>query len=239
MALWTWDGIRWRKAPWHEGRWPRPQLAVVWGCGESLRTVMAPDGAFNIVQNHGWQLVHPDLWVGMDTPAMFSSPDGEHNSAGDWPKVYRGVYAELPSGLPDGRKARDIPLAHFADLAVGDRMSEDFFPNRGQEQKFMCGKARDAQNTGISTMHVAIQVALWMGFKRLGFAGIDLNKATSYAFRDKSDKWTLKQIIKVNQLLNEEFRWFRWFVPAAVKRGIECVCLAPESRLKELMPCQG
>lgn len=212
-------------------------MAVVWGCASSLRTTPSPPDAFNVVQNHGWQVIRPDLWVGMDAPAMFGG-----NSAGEWPKVYRHAYTELPSGLPDGRKARDIDMAFFPDLMVGSRASDDFFPTSGIDQRFMIGPALNKQQTGISTMHIAIQLALWMGFKRLGFAGIDLEKATDYAFPEHSRKWTLAQVRKVNQLLQEEYRWFKWFTPAAEKRGVTCVCLSPSSRLANLMEvvkCQG
>jgi len=229
MALWRWArtplASTWVKCPWHEqGHWPRPARAVIYGCGSSLHTASTQGVGFRIVQNHAWRVVEPDLWVGLDPPAMFDDPDtGRHLSDTIFPKVYRGTYPDLPA-YPNRAepRARDIPFAHFADVVTADR--DAIFANHGLEQKFMWTK---------NTMHLAIQVALWMGFTDIAFAAVDLQG--HYAFPEIERKWTLAQIKKVNQLLQEEFRWFKWFIPEATRRGIRISCLSPQSRLMELL----
>jgi len=226
MALWRWTPPpkpHWVKCPWHkQGKWPRPARAVIYGSGQSLISAPVPEDAFRIVFNRAWQVVEPHLWVGLDRPAIFDSPNG-HLSATTFPKVYRGFFSSYPALPGDSTQlARDIPCAHFADTATGDR--DEIFANHGLDQTFLWTE---------NTMHFAIQIALWMGFRDLAFAGIDLHGR--YFSREIQQRLTLRQIKASNQLLVEEFRWFKRFIPEANRRGIRISCLSPGSKLMELL----
>jgi len=212
MAIWTWTGTRYEKCPWHKTNISHLK-AMIYGCGTSLNTAnVAPSGYFRIVQNKAYERVVPHVWVGLDTPDIFSK---EH-TASAYRKVYRGNHGlELVDGIP----AREYPETYFADVVPLPK--EEIFTQKGLNCQFVWQK---------NTLTVAIQLAIYMGFKTIGFTGIDLQG-------DYFDNRTLTDAEqkKIDMLLAEEFEFMKWLCSAASLSGIALENHSPNSRLCEIM----
>jgi hypothetical protein len=211
MAIWTWSGLNWEKCPWHN--LDKGNLkAMIYGCGPSLNTApKTPEGYFRIVQNMGFKSVEPHVWLGMDDPDFwdqdfFNSP---------FRKVLRGSFGGAEA---KGQPVKDFPETYFIDVKAQSR--DSVFLNRGLDCQFYWNK---------NTMQVAIHLALYMGFKTIAFAGIDL-QGDYFDKRELSDS----KRAELNQLLKEEFTWLKWFAEVTEKTGITLENYSENSRLNEI-----
>lgn len=212
MALWTWTGTSWAKCPWHS--LSKGNLkAVIYGSGESLKEVdKAPAGYMRIVQNWAVKEVEPHIWIGMDKPETF----GRELMDTPFRKVFRGSYAgELVDGIP----AKEYPETYFIDVKQQDRGA--VFHNRGLDCQFYWNK---------NTMQVAIHLALWMGFKHLAFAGVDLRG--NYV---DGRELTAKEKADTERLLKEEFEWMKWFKMCSGFGNIKLENMSGKGRLNEII----
>jgi hypothetical protein len=212
MGLWAWDGEEWRKQCWCRDE--RPGRCVIYGSGPSLKTAPNIPGAFRLVQNHAARFVEPHLWVGLDDPALY-----DYIAYAPFRRVYRGNYAD---NLVDGIPARRLPDSYFADVKEMSPIS--IFEQKGIDAAFMWNK---------NTLAFAVQMALWLGFRVVSFAGIDLKGA--YA-----DGRELSEVDRLDceKLWDEQLAFMKWLAERASARQIRVTCLSPESRLATVMPVE-
>jgi hypothetical protein len=212
MSLWKWTGTNFEKCPWHNTN--NRLKAVLYGSGTSLLYAdKEPEGSVKFVQNRAHETVDPDIWIGMDLPENFK------DDLFDTPfrKIFRGNYANIKhNGIP----LKEYPETYFIDAT--SKKSEDIFFNRGLETQFYFPK---------HTMGTALHLILWMGFKHIVFSGIDLQG--DYA--DKR-KMSPEKADETKRLLDEEFLFMSWFIPAAINAGIKIENTSEKSRLKEILP---
>ena len=213
IALWTWSGMNWSKCPWHAE--DKGNLkAVIYGSGESLKEVdKFPKGYMRIVQNKAVSEVEPHIWIGMDEP---EADFGRELMESPFRKVFRGNYAGM---LVDGIPAKEYPETYFIDVKPQNKSV--VFGNRGLDCSFYWNK---------NTMQVTIHLALWMGFKTIAFAGVDLGG--SYFDKRKLSK---KRKANTDRLLKQQFEWMKWFVKACKRAGITLENMSENSRLKEII----
>lgn len=213
MAIWKWTGVGYEKCPWFSTS-TGSLKAMLYGSAMSLHdSDKAPNGYMRIVQNRSFKLVEPHIWIGMDEPSVF----GKELLDTPYRKVFRGNHSQC---LVNGVKAREYPETYWMD--VNDTKRESIFFNRGLDCQFFWNK---------NTMQTALHMILWMGFKSIGFSGIDLG---GKYFDDR--KLTDQQIEETNLLLHQEFEFMRWFCEICNNQSISLSCFSKKSRLSELMP---
>lgn len=212
MALWYWNGAAMSRADWHRLR--RPERAVLYGAGESLNDAdPAEKGAVRFVQNHAYKVVTPHYWVAMDKLEYFEPAAPRQQCM----KVLRGPYCDE---TVDGQLAKEYPDTYWADIASEGRDMVWF--ERGAHTRFFW----DAHTLG-----VALHLILYMGFRSIAFAGIDL----------RGEYFDRREVSPEDRALNErlwprELEFLSWFAGVAKTEGIELVNRSPGSRLEEIMP---
>lgn len=207
MALWT------KNKQWEKCQWQADDKAMIYGCGESVKDAdTSPEGYTKIVQNYSHNIIQPDIWIGMDKPEAF----GRKLLDTPYKKVFRGNYANM---LVDGIPACEFPETYWIDVSKQKRASVLY--NKGINCPFYWNQ---------NTFQVAIHLALWMGFKTLAFAGIDLQ---GKYFDNR--KLTKQQVARTELLLVEEFNWMKWFAECAKKLGITLENMSLTSRLTEII----
>jgi len=215
MALWKWTGTNFEKCAWYSTNMHNLK-AMIYGCASSLKEApVNPKGYLRIVQNMGYKVIEPHIWIGMDEPEWF----GPEFSEMPYRKVWRGNYAgNLVANIP----AKEYPEMYFMDVVKQDR--HELFYRKGLDCQFVW--------VG-NTMVAAIHLALWMGFKTIGFAGIDLQ---GMYFDDKDSTLTEQEKINTKRLLEEEFEFMTWLVGCGRATGITFENYSKTSRLSEIMP---
>jgi len=216
MPLWTYTGVKFEKCPWQ--RISRPDKAMLYGCGQSLLTAPSTPNAVRFVQNHAHRIVTPHVWTALDKPEAFTDCLRKPG----FPKVMRGNFSsDLSGGIP----ARDWPDTYFADVAEGsfDLM---FFGDSGIDAKFVWAK-----NTMATTLHIM----LWMGFRDIVFAGVDLH-GSYFDGRILTNEQEESQA----RLHDQEFVWLKQFADCCRRRVIQLRTVDASSRLAEIMEvCDG
>ena len=207
MALWSWPNSQWVKVPLyrdaHSGK------ALIYGTGPSLATAPTPPDRLRISLNFAFLKIEPHIAVAMDFPALFG--DLVHRP---FMKVFRGNYGVE---LVDGREARLYPGTFFADTDMKNRPHEAMFNHAGDDTVFIWTK---------TTLAVAVHLALWLGYRNLGFAGVDLSNNLVPG----------QPMTSTDQTLEQEYQWMRWFAKESKRRGIILGTYSQESRLTEIMP---
>jgi len=218
MALWTWNGADWEKAAWQ--RLSRPDPCVIFGSAPSLDAADKDEkGCFRIVLNDAYKKVMPHLYVAMD------KPDYPHlQGVLDLPcrKVYRGQYSECEG--KGGRKAKEFGDVYFADIEPGEK--GHVFYRRDRDAKFLWLN---------NTLTVSVHLAVWMGFKKIIFSGIDL---TMGRFEGGTSAAAERQSLTAT-LRDQEFAFLKWFAASAPAAGIEVVNRSETSRLREFIKTEG
>lgn len=213
MAIWRKEAGKWLQPPWHAE--PHPGRVVIYGSGQSLHTAPTIPGSTRLVLNFAHRVIPPDIWIGLDRVEIFDAA----LLLSPVVKVFKGG---RQNETYQGQPAHALPGAHFADVAVGNRI--DIFAPASLETKFLWAK---------NTLTLGIQLALHMGYRHISFAGVDLRGP--YFDQDCQDR---SKPDKVRQLLEEEFQFMRWFKHACDHRGIETFNLSPGSRLAKIFPAQ-
>jgi len=213
MALWKWSGHEWNKCPWHSAH--NPLTAVVCGTGESLNEHVRDDEKFYFVLNHGYQKVRPDVWVGLDKPALWAD-----NGLLSKPfcKVLRG---NMANDIVYGKEARLYPNTYWADIKA--LTLSDIFNQKGIDAVFHWSK---------NSMTMALQLAVWMGFKRIELVGVNLGGESFNKLYSKPE-----DVARQNQLYDEQVKFFQWFHKSAQIEGITVVSATLDSRLNSFMEC--
>ena len=210
MALWRWSGNKYEKVDWHCLAAKLP--ATLFGGGSSLNDAdLNAPGTFRFVQNRSWLKVEPHLWCGLENPEAH----GKDLLDTPFRKVLRGNFAqELVAGIP----AREYPETYWADVETVPL--ENILLSRTADTKFIWQK---------NTMYFTLHMMVWMGYRDIRLAGIDLHGD----YFDKPD-FGLANKRLVGQLLQEQFKFFEWFAPAAASVGIKLTNLSPGSRLAKI-----
>jgi len=213
MALWTWNSTNWEKATWQ--RLARTEPVVIYGCAPSLDTADKEEkGCFRIVQNEGYKKVEPHILVAMDAPEKF-----EETYTLPCKKVFRGDFNKARDSK--GRMVKTYSEVYFADIGKGSPI--DVFFRRDADTRFLW------QN---NTLTVSVHLAIWMGFRKIIFSGIDLSRERFSEGEKAVDK---KQEDSRARLRDQEFAFLSWFAESAASVGIELVNRSETSRLKEIM----
>lgn len=214
MSLWRWSGNKYEKVDWHclASRMP----ATLFGSGQSLNdaNLVAP-GTVRFVQNRGWAKVDPHIWCGLDDPGLF----GRELLDTPFRKVFRGNHAEH---LVDGIRAREYPETYWADVEA--MPLENILLSRTADTKFIWQK---------NTMYFTLHMMVWMGYRDIRLAGIDLH-GHYYDLSDTLDTYSVANRKRIHQLMDEQFKFFQWFAPAAASVGIKLTNLSPGSRLAKI-----
>jgi hypothetical protein len=211
MAIWTHTGTEVVKVPWH--RIGRPDRAILYGCGPSLNEAQQKKIGTRFVQNHGYKVVRPDYWIGMDQPEAF----GADLLTFSCPKIFRGNFSRKPLL---GRETFELPNSFFMDVEPGD-LRDVFQRQRDINTKFVWAK-----NTMVSALHLII----WMGFKDILFCGIDLQGP--YFDNRELDGWHEES---VRTLLGQELQFLEQFAVTCRIAGIKLRNGSPKSKLAEFM----
>jgi len=195
MALWTMAENGWAKVPMHGTM--KGGKCVICGCGPSLATTAIPEDRYKIVLNDAYKTVEPDMWVALDEPSIFG-PEIIKTSC---VKVLRGGHQ---AELVDEREAASFPGTFFADLK--DLPRECVFDHPHLDYLFVWKK---------QTMIFATQLAWYLGFSDVAFAGVDLRDG-----RHVPKEFTEDQLKKDRMVWAQQAEYFNWWVPEAMKRGI-------------------
>lgn len=208
MALWSMAGDGWVKAPMHGTM--RGAKCVICGCGPSLAEAEIPEDRYKIVLNDGYKTVKPDMWVALDKPDIFGMDIMERPCA----KILRGGHQ---TELVEGREARTFPNTFFGDLR--DLPRECVFDHPHLDYLFVWQR---------QTMIFATQMAWYLGFGDVAFAGVDLRDG-----RHIPKEFTEAEIKKNRLVWSQQTEYFKWWIPEALKRGIKVSSLA-DGLLREL-----
>ena len=154
QGLWRFNGSVWATVDWH--RVFTPGTCIICGSGMGLTDYVPDPKNFHICINAAWKIVRPDIWVGMDSPAYF----GKELMDQMFRKVLKGGSQE---DLVDGFKVQSYPETYFPSDA--EVPLENVMLDRRAEPTFVWQK---------NSFIPAIQLAVWMGFRRIGFAGVNL-----------------------------------------------------------------
>ena len=204
--LWAWNEI---KNKWDTIEWKAkqtPGTAIIVGSGLSVqKEVEYPPCSLKIVQNMAYQFVKPDIWIGMDKPKMFPQVFSTY----DYPKICRGNMFDFE--VMD-TKVKLIPETYFMSMKIIPR-----------ESIFSANIFSWTKNTLVPS----VQLAIWMGYKKIAFHGVDLKG--NYADGRKL-------LAKTQKLLNQEYIWLKWLNGECKKKGIQLINLSgKDSRLSEFI----
>lgn len=154
QGLWRHNGTQWVLVDWHRAY--TPGTCIICGSGMGLTTFVPDPKDFHICINAAWRFVRPDIWIGMDSPAFF----GKELMAQMFRKVLRGGSQDE---MVEGAKVHSYPETYFPSNS--DVPLDSVMLDRRAEPTFVWRK---------NSFIPAIQLAVWMGFRRIGFAGVNL-----------------------------------------------------------------
>ena len=157
MSLWRHEGSKFETVDWH--RLYTPGTAVVCGSGYGLKTYKADPANLHICINAAYKTVRPDVWVAMDNPDFF----GKQVLSQPFRKILRG---NMPFVAIEGRPTHAFPETYFVD--IDDGPLSNVFLDRTANPTFVWTK---------NSFLPAIQLAVWMGYRTIGFAGVNLGGA--------------------------------------------------------------
>jgi hypothetical protein len=207
MGLWYWPDSHWVRVPLYRDR--HDGKALICGTGPSLATAPQPADRLRISLNFAFLKVEPHIAVAMDFPVLLG--DMVHRP---FMKVFRGNYGDE---LVDNKAAKLYPNTFFADTDMNNRPHEAMFDHASDTTMFIWTK---------TTLAVAVHLALWLGYRNLGFIGVDLyNDLVPGQVSSSTD-----------QTLECEYQWMRWFAKEAKCHGITLGTYSPNSRLTTVMP---
>jgi len=209
MALWTMANDGWVKAPMHGIM--KSAKCVICGCGSSLKDAVIPDDRYKIVLNDAYETVKPDCWVALDKPEFFSLDIMEKPIT----KVLRGGHQK--EKIAD-REASSFPATYFCDIREVPYQCVFDYPHLDY---LFCWQSQ--------TMILAVQLAWYLGFKDIAFAGVDLADG-----RHNDKAFTPEQIEKNRKVWSQQVTFFKWWIAEARKRDIT-VSSITDGLLRELI----
>jgi hypothetical protein len=165
--------------------------------------------------NKTYPYIQPDIWIGMDEPENYNSFLLEE----PFPKIFRGGYQNHKYF---GKDLCRYYNTHFM-----------CFANKENESKI--GAAKDKRFWWHkNTFYSAIDVALWMGFKRIFLFGVDLDNSQKHYF--DGTILTKEQEASNKKLYDGQFSWFDYIIKKCKENKAEIFSCSPGSRINTLIP---
>ena len=217
------DGDNWRN--WETYNTQNNNIAILVGGGPSLNkidvTKLTGPGKTVFGLNTTYPKVRPDIWLGMDDPKcydrkVFYEP---------FPKILRGNYYDKNvEGIP----LLKLPSMYFASVSTFDHKADIFY---------RIGKDTDSFIWDKNVFVTAINIILYMGFRKIYLAGVDfsLNDGDYHygenVLSKKYKDWN-------ENLYNHLYRYTEWLASTGKMCGIDIKSISPDSSINEFLPFQ-
>lgn len=214
------DGDQWRH--WHCYNKQQSKVAILVGGGPSLGKIdiskLKGPGKTIFGLNTTYPHVIPDIWVGMDDPKCYDRRVF-HES---FPKIVRGNYFN--------RECEGIPLkklsnVYFASVSEFEHKADIFYRIGSDTTTFIWDR-----NVFITAMNLI----LYMGFKKIYLAGVDFSLdegdySYSNSLTDKQKKWN-------TSLYSKLYDYTEWLASTGTYCGIDIQSISPDSPINEVLP---
>lgn len=215
------DGDTWRNYSIYNKN--NHNVGIFVGCGPSFNevdlNVLKGGGKTVLSINTTYPTLKPDIWMGMDNPTCYD----EKVYTEAFPKILRGGFQDHEM---QGKTLKEYPNTYFASieeipLVEKHRIFDFSLP---ESEVFVWHK---------NSFAVAMNVMLYMGFKKIYLLGVDLSmeKLNYFDGRDLNKKeidWNMN-------LYNSLYGYIEWFSEECKKIGVSVYSLSKDSRINDII----
>jgi len=221
MALWRYvDNIEMERTSFHKKRVSAD--AYICCPGPSLNLINPEDlkkpGVTTFGINRSYPYIKPDVWFGMDFPQCYPREVF-------WESFVKIMRGGMQGFSCEGHHLSVCPNLYFADCKETD--------NVGLVFEFDSDDMIFAWTNNV--MLIALNIVLWMGYKRIHFLGCDFStEEGDYhdGIKELSDENRRRNNILYDQLNN----FLKYFSEQGNERGVKVFSCTPDSRINEYLP---
>ena len=215
------DGSVWRN--WECYNSAKGNIAILVGGGPSLNKIdidkLSGPGKTVFGLNTTYPHVRPDIWIGMDDPScydrkVFYEP---------FPKIMRGNYYDR---FCENTKVTSLPNVLFASVKKTKRKSDLFYSIKEDTDAFIWHE---------NVFATALNILLYMGFKKIYLAGVDFSLDEKSYFHDDIVLDDRKKAWNRN-LYDSLYKYTEWLHQTGGMCGIELCSISPDSKINNFMP---
>lgn len=215
------DGNRWRH--WECFNTAQKNVAILVGGGPSLNNIdvsaLTGPGKTVFGLNTTYPTVRPDIWIGMDDPRCYNRQVFYE----PFPKIMRGNYYNLEC---EGVPLLELPNTYFASVKPFNHKGDIFYRIDKDTDCFIWDK---------NVFVTALNIILYMGFRKIYLAGVDFTIEDGDYFHsedslsDKYKKWN-------QNLYNHLYRYTDWIASTGRMCGISIQSISPNSSINKILP---
>lgn len=215
------DGEQWRH--WHCYNKSQKNVAILVGGGSSLShidtTKLTGPGKTVFGLNTTYPHVRPDIWIGMDDPKCY---DRKVFYEG-FPKIVRGNHFDKEC---EGVPLKEIPGVYFASVSEYEHKADIFY---------RIGKDTTTFIWDHNVFVTALNLILYMGFKKIYLAGVDFSlDSGDYSY--SKNCLTSEQKNWNSSLYSKLYKYTEWLASTGKFCGIDIESISPNSSINTILP---